>query len=77
MVITLRDVTLCCQPLMLLKCMLLLGGVLWCLSIETTITGDGHLGVCYIVLWKTILQIALLVSAALFVLFAVSNFCIC
>ena len=34
MVITLRDVTLCCQPLMLLKCMLLLGGVLWCLSTE-------------------------------------------
>ena len=39
MVITLRDVTLCCQPLMLLKCMLLLGGVLWCLSARADQSG--------------------------------------
>ena len=43
MVITLRDVTLCCQPLMLLKCMLLLGGVLWRLSMVAEGINNGNM----------------------------------
>ena len=43
MVITLRDVTLCCEPLMLLKCMLLLGGALWSLSMVAERIKNGNM----------------------------------